>query len=121
MGQLRPEKSFPEFVQVKIHEIVNHPAWYDDITGTEAEILLRNKKDLTFLLRQGEKTDHFYLSFVKDECYFTHIPFTVKHDTKEWFYMNCIWHSAATLKEFVPDIMHAAESDITPLAPLSRM
>jgi len=121
MSTFRAVKSYPDFVQDKIDEIMNNVAWYDDITGTEAELLLRNKKDLTYLLRQGEKEGHFYLTYVKDAVYFTHIPIRANNSLKEWFYLNGILRTEATLKDFIPNIMNAEEADITPLVPLTRM
>ncbi len=115
MSTFRAEKSYPDFVQNKIDEITSHAAWYDDITGTEAELLLRNKADLTYLLRQGEKEGHFYLTYVKGTAYFTHIPLRVDNSLKEWFYLNYAARRAPTLKEFIPSVMHAEEAEITPL------
>ncbi len=119
MSALRAESSFLECVQEKTDEIRNHSAWYEDLTGTEAEIILRDKPDLTYLLRQGEKEDHFYLTYVKNGCAFSHIPFTVNYTLKQWFYRNCFPRFASTLKVFIPEIMHAEEADCIPLIPLT--
>ncbi|MGD0664244.1 MAG: SH2 domain-containing protein [Rhabdochlamydiaceae bacterium] len=121
MSTFRAEKSYPDFVQNKIDEITSHVAWYDDITGTEAELLLRNKADLTYLLRPGEKEGHYYLTYVKGAAYFTHIPLRVDNSLKEWFYMNAVNRMAPTLREFIPSVMHAEEAEVTALVPLTRM
>ncbi len=117
MSTLRAERNLPDFVQDKTAEIMNHVAWYDDLTGSEAELLLRGEPDMTYLLRRGEKEEHFYLTYVKDECYFTHIPFTINHDLQQWFYMNSKPRFAADLARFIPDIMHAEATDCIPLVP----
>lgn len=118
MSTLRAEKSFPEFVQEKMDEIVNHIAWYGDLTGTEAELILRDKVDMTYLLRQGERDDHFYLTFVKDGCAFSHIPFTINHTLKQWFYRQGFPRFASSLTVFVPEIMHTEEANCIPLVPI---
>lgn len=115
MMTLRVEDSSPLFLQEKREEITNHIAWYGNLTGTEAEIILRGKSDLTYVLREGEKEGHFYLTYVKDECSFTHIPFTVNTVLKQWFYRQGYPRFAPTLKGFIPEIMHADEADCTAL------
>ena len=117
MSTLKVERLFPSFVQEKVSEMTSHIAWYGDLTGTEAELLLRGKPDMTYLLRKGEKEDHFYLTYVKDECYYTHIPFTVNHNLQQWFYMNAKPRFAASLERFIPDIMHAEATRCFPLVP----
>jgi hypothetical protein len=121
MSTLRAERSFPDFVQEKMDEMVSHVAWYGNLTGTEAEIILRDKSDMTYLLRQGEKEDHFYLTFVKDGCAFTHIPFTVNHTLRQWFYRQGGTRFAASLKVFIPEIMHADEAECVPLVPITGL
>lgn len=115
MSTLRAERSFPGFVQDKVNEIMSHVAWYDGLTGSEAELLLRGNSDMTYLLRSGEREDHFYLTYVKNECYFTHIPFTINRDLEQWFYMNSRPRFATTLERFIPDVMHAKATDCVPL------
>src|SRR3569832_48524 len=111
MMTLKAEENSLAFEQEKIEEITHHVAWFGDLTGTEAEIILRDKSDMTYMLRQGEKEGHFYLTYVKDECSFTHIPFTVNPVLKHWFYRQGHPRFAPTLKEFIPEIMHAEEAD----------
>ncbi len=118
MMTLRVEDSSPNFMHEKIEEITHHIAWYGNLTGTEAEIILRGKSDMTYLLRQGEKEGHFYLTYVKDECSFTHIPFTVNAVIKQWFYRQGFPRFAPTLKGFIPEIMHAEEADCIALVPM---
>lgn len=121
MSILNVEVSSPEFMQEKVHEMMSHIAWYGDLTGTEAEIILRDKSDMTYLLRQGEREDHFYLTYVKNGCAFTHIPFTVNRTLNQWFYRQGIPRFAPNLKAFIPEIMHADEVDCIPLVQLLGM
>jgi hypothetical protein len=108
-------ESYPVFIQDKIHEITSHTAWFGDLTGTQAEFLLRSKSDMTYVLRQGERADHFYLSYVKDKCVFVHIPFTANHPSKMWYYLNGSPHLAETLEKFIPEIMHVEQGECSPL------
>jgi len=115
MSTLSKECSSINFMQDKIDEIKNHHAWHADSTGTDAEIIIRGQPDMTYLLRQGEREDHFYLTYVKNECEFTHIPFTVNPVIRQWFYRNCFPRFAPTLDAFIPEIMHADAEDCKPL------
>ena len=118
MSTLSIKKCNPEFVQEKMNEIASHPAWYHDISGTEAEILLRHKADNTYLLRQGEREGHFYLSSVKGNVYFKHVPFTLNNELRVWLYRNGFPLTAPTLQLFIPAIMHLDELDCVPLIKL---
>lgn len=118
MSTLSVKKSSPEFVQLKMSEILNHPAWYQDLSGTEAEILLRHKPDNTYLLRQGEREGHFYLSCVQRNVYFKHIPFTLSSELGVWLYRNGFPCTAPTLQQFIPAIMHLDELECAPLLKL---
>ena len=115
MSTERMLESYPEFIQDKIHEITSHQAWFGDLTGTQAEFLLRTKSDMTYVLRQGEKPDHFYLSYVTEKSVFVHIPFTANHPSKMWYYLNGAPHFASSLDQFIPDIMHAEQGTCFPL------
>lgn len=115
MSTNRITESYPEFVQDKIDEISSHSAWFGDLTGTQAEFLLRNKPSMTYMLRQGERSDHFYLSYAKEPGYFVHIPFTASHPSQQWYYLNGAPHLAEALETFIPDIMHVEQGGCYPL------
>ena len=106
---------YPIFVQQMRGEIENHIAWHGDLTGSEAEALLREMKDMTYVLRQGEKFDHFYLTYVHGKTNFVHIPFKIDRASQQWFYMNFAQHYGDSLKVFVPEIMHQEEASCYPL------
>ena len=105
----------PAFIQQKLAEVTTHIAWHADLTGSEAEALLRDMKDMTYVLRQGEKFDHFYLTYVKEATNFVHIPFKIDAATQQWFYRNYWNHFADSLKVFIPEIMHQEEAACFPL------
>ncbi len=115
MSTITKEFSSADFMQKKVDEIKSHQAWYAGLTGTDAEIIIRGQSDMTYLLRQGEREDHFYLTYVKNECEFTHIPFTVNPVIKQWFYRNFAARFASTLDAFIPEIMHVDAADCKPL------
>ncbi len=101
-------------VQAMMDEMISHPAWLGDMTGVEAETLLRQKPSFTYLLRQGEKGDHFYLSYVNGTN-FIHLPITILYSTHQWFYQNSYPHFAKDLVTFIPDIMHQEAAECHPL------
>ncbi|HEY5234859.1 MAG TPA: hypothetical protein VIJ14_01670 [Rhabdochlamydiaceae bacterium] len=107
------------WVQEKLNEITSHCAWHAELTGIEAEALLRLKPSFTYLIRQGEKVDHFYLSFIKGEE-FCHLPFTIDYSSLQWFYRNTFPHFAHDLKAFVPEIMHREETECHPLVQFAK-
>jgi len=107
------------WVQEKINEITSHRAWYGELTGIEAEALLRLKPSFSYLVRQGEKIDHFYLSFVRGEEFY-HLPFTIDYSSLQWFYRNALPHFAKELAVFIPEIMHKDESECHPLVQFAK-
>ncbi len=107
------------WVQEKLNEITSHCAWHGELTGIEAEALLRLKPSFTYLVRQGEKVDHFYLSFVEGEE-FSHLPFTLDYSSLQWFYRNSYPHFAKDLKVFFPEIMHKEEAECYPLVQFAK-
>lgn len=117
--QTLPQVTENPWVQEKLNEITSHSAWHGELTGIEAEALLRQKPSFTFLLRQGEKVDHFYLSFVEGER-FNHLPFTFDYPSKRWFYRNSFPHFADDLKVFIPEIMHKEEAECYPLMQFAK-
>jgi hypothetical protein len=119
MNTMQQATQLNPWVQEKINEITTHCAWHGDLTGIEAEALLRLKPSFTYLLRQGEKRDHFYLSFVKGEE-FNHLPFTIDYSSLQWFYRNSFPHFAKTLDIFVPEIMHKEALECQPLVQFAQ-
>ena len=107
------------WVQEKLNEITSHCAWHAELTGIEAEALLRLKPSFTYLIRQGEKFDHFYLSFIKGEE-FCHLPFTLDYPSSQWFYRNGWPHFARDLKTFIPEIMHKEDAECHPLVQFAK-
>ena len=107
------------WVQEKLNEIMSHCAWHADLTGIEAEALLRQKPSYTYLIRQGEKIDHFYLSYIKGEE-FCHLPFTLDYSSFQYFYRNTYPHFAHDLKIFIPEIMHREEAECFPLMQFAK-
>jgi hypothetical protein len=101
--------------QQKESEIQNHPAWHGNITGMRCEGILRDRPVNTYLIRQGEKPFHFYLSFVRAHNTFHHQPFIVELNKNGWFYMNFHPHHSDTLEGLVPKIMHCEADQCIPL------
>lgn len=117
--QARELNPLNPWVQEKINEITSHKAWHGELTGIEAEALLRMKPSFTYLVRQGEKMDHFYLSFVRGEDFY-HLPFTIDYSSLQWFYRNSMPHFAKDLQVFIPEIMHKDEAECHPLVQFAK-
>jgi hypothetical protein len=115
MSTLQQDKTLNTLVQEKIDEMTQHPAWHGDLTGMEAESLLRFQPAGTYLLRQGERTDLFYLSFVIG-TELSHLPIKIDSSSHQWFYLNSTPHYAHDLTSFIPEIMHREEAECHPLA-----
>ena len=114
MDTVRQSRGLNLATEQKRDEIVSHPAWHGDLTGLEAEGLLNNQPSGTFLLRQGEKEDHYYISYVVEST-FSHLPIKIEGPTNQWFYKNGFPHFGNNLKGFIPEIMHRDEADCHPL------
>jgi hypothetical protein len=123
MNLMQQTTELSPWIQEKIKEVMTHCAWHGELTGIEAEALLRQKPSFSYLLRQGEKIDHFYLSFVKN-CEqgddFFHLPFTIDYSSLQWFYRNWFPHFAHTLNVFIPEIMHKEEAECNPLMQFAK-
>src|SRR5476651_1273582 len=117
--QALQEANLNPWVQEKLNEIYSHSAWHGELLGIEAEALLRLKPLFTYLIRQGEKLDHFYLSFIKGEE-FCHLPFTIDYSSLQFFYRNSAPHFAKDLKDFIPEIMHKDEAECHPLMQFAK-
>jgi hypothetical protein len=115
MNIMTQEKGLAPWIQAKMDELMSHPAWQGEVSGLEAEALLRQHDSFTYLLRQGEKADQFYLSYINGTD-LLHLPFTIDYSSLQWFYRNSWPHFAADLKAFIPEIMHRDEAECHPLA-----
>ena len=51
-------------------DIVNHPAWVGNMSGLNAEKMLRSKRAFEFILRNGEHDNEYYVTFVMPEFYY---------------------------------------------------
>ena len=106
-------------VQKKKDEIISHSAWHGDLTGVEAESLLRFQSSGTYLLRKGERDGLYYLSFVIGAD-LHHLPIKIDSTSLEWFYQNTVMHTASNLTAFIPEIMHREESECHPLMQFAK-
>lgn len=114
MDAVRQSAGLNVATEQKRDEIMSHSAWHGDLTGIEAEGLLNQQLSGTYLLRQGEKEDHYYLSYVVDNSFY-HLPIKMDSATNKWFYKNGCPHFGSNLKGFIEEIMHRDEADCHPL------
>ena len=107
-------------IQTKRDEMFSHVAWHGELTGSEAESLLWGQIAGTYLLRQGEKEDHFYLSYIVGNDLF-HLPVRIDQPTCKWFYQNGCFHYGDELKEFICEIAHREEDQCHPLVQFAKI
>jgi hypothetical protein len=119
MSTMQQTPALNPWVQEKIGEIESHLSWHGGLTGIEAEALLRGQPSFTYLLRQGEKYDHFYLSYVNGSE-FNHLPFTIDYSSLQWFYRNTVPHFASNLATFIPEIMHKSAAECCPMVQFAK-
>ncbi len=98
--------------------IVESSCWYDNVTGLEVEDLLRGSKAYTYLLRKGEKSHNYYVSFVEPSGLIKHQPILISYFGEAWFCRN-YWSSGPYTTEAISDIvhkiMHCEQEDAQPL------
>ena len=120
MDTMKAETRLAPWMQEKMNELLSHPAWNDSMTGFEADALLRTQQPFTYLLRQGERKDVFYLSFCTGTAV-VHRPFSVDYATYSWYYRNgfpqCRQVFKPDLKTFIPEIIQREEAECLPLPP----
>lgn len=98
--------------------ILNHPAWYGNITGLESESLLKDKAAYFYLLRKGEQASHYYLSFVDGHLLIRHQPFAIIYQDEGWYCRQGIGYGpfiTQTISDLIHRIMHCAPEDCKPV------
>lgn len=65
--------------------IVSHPAWAGNICGLEGETFINGKPPYSFLLRQGEKNSHYYITFMAADGSIRHQPFCIIYSREGWY------------------------------------
>lgn len=92
--------------------------WYDDVTGLDAEDVLKGKKAYTYLLRAGEKAHNYYVSFVEPSGFIKHQPIAIKYFGDAWFCRNWLDHGPYTIEciqDIVHRLMHCEKEEAQPL------
>jgi hypothetical protein len=99
-------------------DIRMHLAWYGEIAGLLAEKKLRGKAPFTYLLRAGEFSSNYYVTFAHPDGSVRHQPFTITPTSHGWYYENL---SAGgpfveeTISNVIHSIMHCKHKECTPL------
>jgi hypothetical protein len=115
MAQVETNLNQDSFFKEKELEMQQHQAWHGLITGMFCEGVLRDREAFTYILRQGERPYHYYLSFVKEDGTFHHQPFVVELKSEGWFYRNFNLHYSTSLEGIIPKIMHCSAEQGVPL------
>ncbi len=108
------EESF--IIEKSIQESV---CWKGKITGLEAEDLLRGNSAYTYLLREGEKSQNYYISFVEPSGYIKHQPIEIRYFAEAWFCKNYLVsgpYKNEKIEEIIHKPMHCAQEECQPLS-----
>lgn len=105
------ELEMNRWIQSRINEVQQHPAWQGKMEDIEAEQLLQSQEILTYLLRKDQEDFVYYISFVKPDFSVKHQRFTLEYDPKGWYYRNGGGDGptaivAHTVEELIPQMMH---------------
>ncbi len=98
--------------------IRGHSAWYGKIAGLNAEKKIRGKASYTYLLRAGEFSSHYYVTFAHPDGSVRHQPFTITVTFNEWFCENYDPRgpfTEETISDVIHAIMHCKKEECSPL------
>jgi hypothetical protein len=104
-------------------EIEQHPAWIGNVSGLNAEKLLRgHQKPYLFLLRSGETANEsqtdYYISFLLPDLSIKHQPFVITITAIGWYFENiCAGgpFTEASIDDVLHLMMHCHKDECTPL------
>jgi hypothetical protein len=70
-----------------------HQAWYGQIPGINADLMLRGKAPYTYMLREGEPSSHknerhFYVTYVGPDSAIRHQPLVIEMRKGAWNFTN---------------------------------
>jgi hypothetical protein len=104
---------------ISIEEDIHmHSAWYGEIAGLPAEKKLRGKAPFTYLLRAGEFSSNYYVTFAHPDGSVRHQPFTITVMPQGWYYENISPGGPfvnETISNVIHLIMHCKQEECTPL------
>ena len=91
-GAYKVEGCHKSQILAKQAEIAGHHAWHGPLSGIKSEEILQKKPVGSYVLRQGETDNEYYLSWMSDtECNIClHRPFCLVIDQEEpkWLHKN---------------------------------
>ena len=95
--------------------VLSYSFYHGSLDGIACEQILRGKPTGTFLVRDAEKTNSFYLSWVEsaEQKHCGHIPFILSE--KNWIRFNCDIGKAQELSQLIPQMMHRPSNACYPL------
>ena len=99
-----------------------HPAFRNNVTGLEAEKMLRGKTTpYLYLIREGEKEKgslrNYYITFVASDFSVRHQPFTIEERREGWYYENAQPggpYTDATIDDVVHLMIHCSKDSCVP-------
>lgn len=102
-----------------IHQDIKfHSAWMGSMTGLKADKLLRNAKTpFSYILRTGETSSDYYVTFKHADGSIRHVPFNITVATDGWYYENTSGrgpYTEATIDDVIYLIMHCEKDECSP-------
>lgn len=99
-------------------EVEFHSAWHGNIPGLHAEDKLKGKKPFTYILRKGEVSLNYYVSFILPDLTIKHQPFVITLTSNGWYSRNGSGSGPfinQSIEEVIHLIMHCNTEDCIPL------
>jgi hypothetical protein len=100
------------FMQKSVHNLQQqleaHPAWRNDASQSDAEVLLKNRLPFTYLFRSSKENNHYVISFVTANGLVDHKVFVLDENRLHWAYQNLSFHTANQIDLLTPKILHCS-------------
>jgi hypothetical protein len=108
--------SFSEmtWVNQKVTEIKQHAAWNEKVDELGSERLLTGEVPLTFLLRPGKDTYHYFLSYVEMDGTIHHKLVKIELSVRGWLYRNGNGNIRENINDLIPTALHCAPEECKP-------
>jgi hypothetical protein len=98
-----------------LRTIKSHPAWKDGFDLTKSDNLLQDCPPFCYILRQGESSYQFFLSYKEETQKVKHVSFKIELTIRKWSYRNGTGIIGDDLDEFIPLVMHCKKSQCHPM------
>ncbi len=101
-------------------EMTTHIAWVGEVSGLEAEKMLRGKSPYLYVVRSGERAkrvneENYYVTFVSADGSIRHQPITITENDGIRHFENTGCYIARSFDEVLHLMLHCKEGQCVPL------